>query len=105
MRRIAVCLCLCLLVTGCGLISPPPIPTVSSVEMQQTAIVLTQNAPPPGFEQSVQFPKIDGNLDNLSSWHYTVSLTFDGTFTGTSDKATGEIDAEVFSNVSPGERR
>ena len=105
MRRVAACLCLCLLVAGCDLVPPPALPTVSSITMQQTAIVLTQNAPPPGFEQSVQFAKIDANLDNLTSWHYTVSLTFDGTFTDTGDKATGEIDAEVFSNVPPGERR
>jgi hypothetical protein len=105
MHRTAVCLCLCLLVSGCGLIATPPVPTVSSITMQQTAIILTQNAPPPGFEQSVQFAKIDGSLDNLTSWHYTVSLAFDGTFTDTGDKATGEIDAEVFSNVAPGERR
>src|SRR5258708_14650764 len=104
--RCWLCLLLCLAVTGCGLIAtPPPLPTVSGLEPAQTAIVLTKNAPPSGFEQSVAYPQIDDNLDNQPSWHYQVSLVFDGGFAGTSEPAKGRIEAEIFGNSPPRERR
>src|SRR4051812_45367168 len=106
MRRIILCLVVCLLAAGCGLVAtPPPLPTVSGLEAAQTAVVLTQNAPPPGFERSVQFAQIDGNLDNQTSWHYKVSLSFEGVYSGTSEPAKGQIEAEVFGNAAAGERR
>jgi len=110
MRRSLICLMSALLfgvlITGCNFdLTPPPPPTVASVSMGQTAVVLTQNAPPPGFEKSVSYPEIDNGLNELPSWHYTVELDFDGVFTGTSDPATGSIQAEVFSNELTGDRR
>jgi hypothetical protein len=105
MRR-CICLLVCLVVTGCGLIAtPPPLPTVSGLESAQTAVVLTKNAPPPGFERSVAYPQIDDNLDNQPSWHYQVSLVFEGVYAGTSEPAKGRIEAEVFGNSAAGERR
>src|SRR3954470_3208109 len=97
MRRVLACLVICLLTAGC-LSTPAPMPTVSSVEMAQTAIHLTQNAPPPGFERGVQFPRIDDNLARLSSWHYKVSISFDGVYSGTQEPAKGLISADIFSN-------
>src|SRR5689334_20674096 len=97
MRRALACLVICLLVAGC-FPNPAPIPTVSSVEMAQTAIHLTQNAPPSGFERSVQFPQIDDNLARLPSWHYTVSLSFDGVYSDTKQPAKGQISAEIYGN-------
>jgi hypothetical protein len=101
---LAACLTVCLLASGC-LATPMPIPTTSSIEMGQTAQYLTKNAPPAGFESGVQFPRIDLNLSNLSNWRYVVSLSFDGVYSGTQDKAQGAISAEVFSNELAGERR
>src|SRR5262249_60250143 len=98
MRR-CICLLICLLATGCGLIATPPsLPTVSGLEAAQTAVVLTQNAPPPGFERSVQYPEIDDKLDTQPSWHYKVSLAFDGVYAGSSEPAKGRIEAEVYGN-------
>ena len=110
MRRSALwllpCFMLCLLAAGCNFnLTPPPAPTVASLPMAQTAVVLTQNAPPPGFEKSVAFPAIDDGLSDLPSWHYTVELDFEGVFGGTSDPALGTIRAEVFSNELTGDRR
>ena len=106
MRRSMLYILLCLVLAGCEFnLTPPPAPTVANVPMAQTALFLTQNAPPPGFEQSVQFPEIDDGLSNLPSWHYTVELDFAGVFTGTTDPATGTIQAEVFSNELTGDRR
>ncbi|MEP7287565.1 MAG: hypothetical protein ABI947_17540 [Chloroflexota bacterium] len=103
MRRSLICLAACLFAASCT--TPPPLPTVSSFEMAQTAQHLTQNAPPPGFDQSVQFPKIDNNLGDQTNWRYTLSLSFEGVFTGSTTPAKGQIDAEVFSNEQAGERR
>lgn len=94
---------ICLLLSGC--VTPGAIPTVANIDAAGTAQILTLNAPPPGFRDIVQFPKVDDNLASLPSWHYTVTLTFDGVFSGTTDKAVGSITAEVFSNELVGERR
>ncbi len=107
MRRARACLLLCLLsllTAGC-LSTPEPIPTVSSVEMAQTAMNLTQNAPPPGFERTVQFPRIDDNLTRLPSWRYKVSLSFEGVYSGSQEPAKGQIVAEIYGNELGGQRR
>src|SRR5690349_20751984 len=79
MRRFAahvlLCLLICLIAVGCDFSpAPPPLPTVANVQAVQTAVYLTKNAPPTGFEQSVTFPQIDDNLSNLPGWHYVVAL-------------------------------
>jgi hypothetical protein len=104
MRRTLACLLLAALAAGC-LPAPKPIPTVTTLEMLQTAQYLTKNAPPPGFEQGVQFPHIDDHLADVPSWHYVVSLSFDGVYADSNEKATGQISAEIFSNEVSGERR
>jgi hypothetical protein len=102
MRR--ACLLVCLLAAGC-LSNPKPIPTASNIDAAQTAIYLTQNAPPPGFERGVQFPRIDDNLVRLPSWRYALSLSFDGVYSGTNEPAKGMLSAEIYSNELGGERR
>jgi hypothetical protein len=93
-----------LLMAGCTT-SPPPMPTVADISAEGTAQYLTRNAPPPGFERSVQFSKIDSNLDQLPSSRYIVSLTFDGVYSGTQNKVKGSIQAEVFTEGLSGTRR
>ena len=104
LARLLACLFIAVLAAGC-LPEPKPIPTVTTLEMLRTAQYLTQNAPPPGFERGVQFPRIDDSLSNIPSWHYIVSLSFDGVYAGSEEKAKGMISAEIFSNELSGERR
>jgi hypothetical protein len=80
------------------------LPTVSSVEMVQTAIVLTQNAPPPGFN-SVAYPTLDARLVRQPSWHADVSVSFDGIDATTKQPLTAKLDAQIFSNELASTRR
>ena len=105
MRRVFACLVMIgLLAAGC-LSDTRVVPTASNLQMAQTAQYLTQNAPPPGFERGVQFPRIDDNLSKQPTWRYTVSLAFDGVYSGTQEKVTGSVSAEIFGNELSGERR
>lgn len=97
-------LLLVFLVGGCLPTGNNALPTTSSIEMALTAEVLTQNAPPPGFEE-VEFAPIDRQLERLPHWHYIVSLSFEGVIADTRKTTTGTISAEVFSNELVGERR
>ncbi len=107
MRRICTCLTMgliAILLAGC-VSDTRIIPTASTIQMAQTAQYLTQNAPPPGFERGVQFPRIDDNLSKLPSWHYSVSLTFDGAYTDTQQKVIGSITADIYSNETTDAQR
>src|SRR5258708_36730397 len=100
MRRSTLYILLCVVLAGCEFnLTPPPAPTVANVPMAQTALFLTQNPPPPGFEQSVQFPEIDAGLSNLPRRHYTDDLDFAGAFPGTTHPATVRTQPQVFSNA------
>ncbi|MCC7207184.1 MAG: hypothetical protein IT323_07760 [Anaerolineae bacterium] len=101
---LAACLAAALalsLVAGCA---SDAVPTATTLDMALTEAYLTDNAPPPGFNTPVQFAPVDKNLDALPHWHYTVSLTFTGTFEG-GEATDGEIRADVYSNELVGERR
>lgn len=77
--------------------TPQDFPTrVPSVDALATAQVLTQNAPPEGFRESVAFPQIDANLPLLSAWHYEVLLQFDGVFAQTPRRAEAFTRASVW---------
>ncbi len=102
-----LCLALCVvLLTACDL-NPAPgaLPTVSSLEMAGTAVYLTQNAPPIGFEQSVTFPALDSRLTSLPSWNASLKLTFDGIFATTQQKTAGKLDAQIYSSELTSARR
>jgi hypothetical protein len=92
------------MLAGCS-ITPPPVPTANNIPMAQTALYLTQVAPPKGFERSVSFPKIDNGLSDQPGWHYTLTLSFDGVIADSEEKANGAITAEIFGNEQAGERR
>ncbi|MEM9953880.1 MAG: hypothetical protein AAF846_19880 [Chloroflexota bacterium] len=76
---------------------PSLIPTRTNPDAVATGIILTENAPPAGFD-TVSFPEIDANLEQLSGWRYQMFFSFDGVFartpreTGASTQATVTYD-------------
>jgi hypothetical protein len=99
-----VFLLICL--TGCGVrtITPPPVPTPIPLDVAATAFVMTENAPPAGYE-TISFPRIDAGLTQLPGWHYKVTLTFDGVFARTTRTASASTTAEVSFNQVASARR
>ncbi len=80
------------------------IPTPASVEGLATAQVLTAVAPPEGFRNSVSFPEVDANLQQLQGGRYMVTLEFNGVFTSTPRTTSATATAEVWFNQA-GTRR
>lgn len=73
-----------------------PLPTLmQDLDAAATAQVMTQNAPPPRFRESLTLPSIEAGLSDLSQWRYTVTAEFKGTFAGTSRPAEATTTAEV----------
>lgn len=104
-RRFCGCLfILALLLSACDT-TPPPIPTVSSIEMAGTSVSLTQNAPPAGFEKSVAFPVLDAHLTDLPGWYASIDLSFDGIFAGSKQKTVGKLNAQIYSSELTSARR
>lgn len=105
-RILPICIVLMLLLTACrerGL-TLADIPTPISIDARATEIVLTENAPPYGFDE-VAFPQIDLNLPQVNGWHYTVDMEFDGVFTQVERKATGRVTADVWYDQVSSARR
>lgn len=105
-RLLSIFVLLMLFMTGCrerGL-TLDDIPTPITPDARATEIVLTKNAPPPNFGE-VAFPEIDLNLPQLSGWHYTVDMEFDGVFTQVERKASGRMVADVWYNQVASARR
>lgn len=107
--RLAACLLLAAVFTACNLErgqSLEDLPTrVVSLEDLATAQMQTQNAPPPGFRESITFPQIDANLSALPNWRYEMLLEFNGVFSGTSRPATAHTLAQVSYNQLDSARR
>ncbi len=80
------------------------IPTPASIEGLATANALTAVAPPEGFRDSVSFPEVDANLQQLRGGRYLVTLEFNGVFTSTPRTTSARATAEVWFNQS-GSRR
>ncbi len=73
-----------------------PLPTaITDIDAAATAIVLTENAPPPPYRERLQLESFEDGLDRLEGWRYIVSAEFTGTFTETSRNADGHTTAEV----------
>lgn len=87
---------------GCGTSSA--IPTLIDIDASATQVVLTQNAPPPGFD-TVDFTEIDANLSRLPGWRYDASLIFSGTYTRTTREANAATRANVWYNQVGSARR
>lgn len=96
-------LLLALIAAGCGTRSAP-IPTLIDIDASSTSVVLTQNAPPPGFD-TVEFADIDANLTRLPGWHYEATLSFSGYYARTTREATARTNAQVWYNQVASARR
>ena len=74
----------------------PTVASFESIQQEATAVVLTENAPPPGFRESVSFPEVDIGLEQLSGWRYRVTLEFNGVFARTPRETRATARAEVW---------
>jgi hypothetical protein len=81
------------------------IPTLASPESLATAQLLTENAPPPGFDEQVVFPEVDLQLTALEGWRYVVTLEFNGIFARTPRETSATARAEVWYNQLGSARR
>jgi hypothetical protein len=86
-------------------LTPAPVPTVADVNAVGTAVMLTQNAPPPPYNTEVRFAQIDDKLEVLSGWRYVVRLEFDGVFARTTRTTQASASAEVQFNQLGSARR
>lgn len=109
MRRMLVCLSFLLLLAGCNRGTGQGIdglPTrVTSLDALATSQILTRNAPPEGFRETVAFPQVDANLAGLPNWHYTMTLQFDGVYAGTPREAVASTRLDVWFNQLDTARR
>lgn len=104
-RKLAIGLALLMLVNALvACQGERAVPTVASIDALSTEVFLTEQAPPPTF-QRVGFERVDKGLDTLSAWHATVTLNFEGKFTGSETDASGTIMADLYSNELSGEKR
>lgn len=73
------------------------VPTIASFDTLPTALFLTQNAPPPGYDR-LQLDPIDAFLADQPGWTYTVSGSFDGVFDTSGETAEGTFEVQVQAN-------
>lgn len=86
---------LIVILAGCSGLGQTPPPTPLDVDSLGTAIVLTENAPPPGLE-TVTFDAVDGGLEALQGYRYTLEVRFEGMVDSDLTPTTGTIQAEVW---------
>lgn len=94
------------LLSACRPVAPQELPTViPSVDALATAVVLTENAPPPGYREPISFERVDRNLRELEGWRYTLSFDFDGVFAQTGRETSAQTTATVWFNQISGAQR
>lgn len=79
-------------------------PTPMDINVRATEIVLTENAPPAGFD-TVSFETIDANLTRLPGWYYEASLSFNGVFARTPRATEARTELAVWYNQVANARR
>ncbi len=107
--RVLILLLLVLMLAACDQ-SPiqdiEDVPTIASIEDMQTALPLTQNAPPPPYNLPVTaFTRIDNRLNELAGWRYVVTLEFSGVVARTPREVTASASAESWFNQLSRARR
>jgi hypothetical protein len=97
---------LCLLLAACQRgQGPAPTPIGGGdASVYATELAETAAAPPIGF-QTVSFPLIDANLNNVEGWQYRLSVQFTGTFARTSRPTDALTELEVSYNRMANARR
>ena len=80
------------------------VPTRANAEGIQTAIVKTQNAPPPGFD-TISYNPIDANRETIPGWHFEVAVNFEGQYTNSGITANGVLVMNVWENSIERTRR
>lgn len=70
------------------------VPTLANPEAIATGFILTENAPPTGYDM-VSFPRIDANLEELAGWRYEMEFEFIGHFSRTPREANARTQATV----------
>ncbi|MFN8528486.1 MAG: hypothetical protein U0670_07735 [Anaerolineae bacterium] len=82
------------------------IPTLADINAMQTALPLTQNAPPAPYNLPVTaFGRVDNRLNELAGWHYVVTFEFNGVFSSTPREVNASARAEVWFNQLASARR
>lgn len=104
MKMLPYLLLLCVLLAGCRETGPDVLPTLAEPDAIATSLVLTQYAPPPGFD-TVAFPRIDANLNLLAGWRYEMTFAFNGVYARTTRAAATTTSASVTFNQLGSARR
>jgi hypothetical protein len=104
-RRFVIMVVLMTLVAGgCRGLGQTPPPPPYDVDSLATAIVLTENAPPAGYE-SAAVPVVDADLADLPGYRYTLDIRFEGVYDSDLREAVGHIRAEVlWDGLAPARR-
>lgn len=98
-------LLICLFLSACNQSnSGNVLPTLAQADAVATGLVLTENAPPAGFDL-VSFPRIDDNLTALSGWRYEMVFAFNGVYARTPRETATSTEATVTYNQLGSERR
>lgn len=95
MQRFLPILLLLLLAACNRSTSQDPLPTLAAPEAIATGLVLTENAPPAGFD-SISFPHIDANVEFLSGWRAEIYFAFNGVYARTTRNASVSTQATVY---------
>lgn len=85
---------LLLFVMGCTAREPLPLPTRAEPEALRTSIVLTRNAPPPGYS-TISLPRLDQGVSQLAGAQYDFAFHFDGRFAQLDREADVRVEATV----------
>jgi hypothetical protein len=80
------------------------LPTVAQADAVATSLLLTEKAPPAGFDV-VSFPAIDNNLNALAGWRYEMVFAFNGVYARTPRETATSTEAMVTYNQVGSERR
>ncbi|MEL6309610.1 MAG: hypothetical protein AAFV98_11000 [Chloroflexota bacterium] len=70
------------------------LPTLADPESLATAIVLTENAPPAGYE-TVSFPRLDDNTQALAGWRAEMFFQLEGAFARTTRETSASTNATI----------
>ncbi|MGJ3240372.1 MAG: hypothetical protein ACFE0Q_16815 [Anaerolineae bacterium] len=105
MKYLLLSISLLLLLAGCDTTQNIPVlPTLAEPDAIATGFVLTENAPPAGFD-TVSFPTIDANLPQLAGWRYEMFFAFEGVFARTPRTVSASTQAIISYNQVGSARR